>query len=45
MQEDPEHLAHYRAPWLDAVRINVAQSRRYPRVRIVPEPLTEGCPE
>jgi hypothetical protein len=41
MQEDPEHLVRYRAPWLDAVRANVVQGRRYQRVRIVPEPLTE----
>ncbi len=41
MQEDPEHLARYRAPWLDAVRANVAQGRSYQRVRVVPEPLTD----
>jgi hypothetical protein len=41
LQEDPEHLARYRGPWLEAVRGNVAQGRRYQRVRIVPEPLTE----
>jgi len=41
LQGDPEHLARYRGPWLEAVRGNVAQGRRYQRVRIVPEPLTE----
>jgi hypothetical protein len=41
MQEDPEHLARYRGPWLDAVRANIASGRRYQRVRVVPEPLTD----
>jgi hypothetical protein len=41
MQEDPQHLARYRGPWLDTVRANVATGRRYQRIRVVPEPLSD----
>lgn len=40
MQDDPEHV-RARHPWLDGVRASTAVGRRYERVRVVPEPLTE----